>query len=265
MAFQTSRDRLFAPLMGCLIGSAWLILAFWSQSPYARYLDHGRWTDLGLAAPICSALPGGRILVPALLYGGGWVLMIAAMMLPTTMPLLNRFNRMTASRADRRELIALLIAGYLLAWIGFGLTAHLCDRLVHSAVAATPWLARHGWVLGAGVLGIAGGFQFSAVKYRCLDRCRSPLGFLIGHWRGVAPGREALRLGLSHGLFCIGCCWAMMLLMFVVGTGNLGWMLALAAVMAMEKTMPWGRRIGRPLGVGLLGWAAVEMGAGLLA
>ena len=75
-------------------------------------------------------------------------------------------------------------------------------------------------------------------------------------WRGRSPDHDAWRIGIDHGLFCIGCCWALMLLMFVVGTGNLGWMLVLAAVMAAEKNLPWGRRLRTPLGVGLIAWAA---------
>ena len=90
------------------------------------------------------------------------------------------------------------------------------------------WLVRHGWLVGAVVLAGAGAFQFSALKYRCLDRCRTPFAFVDPHWRGVSARPRRLALGLSHGLFCVGCCWALMLLMFVVGMGNLGWMLVLA-------------------------------------
>jgi predicted metal-binding membrane protein len=255
----------FVPIIGCLIGVAWLTLAVWSHSPYGRYLDHGRWSDIGPVAPICSAVPYGSVLIPALLYAGGWALMISAMMLPTTLPLLDRFNRLVAARPDRRELTALLIAGYLSAWVGFGIAAHLLDALVHQVAARLPWLIQHGWILGTLVLGVAGGFQFTTFKYRCLDRCRAPLGFIIAHWHGMAPYTEAFRLGLAHGLFCVGCCWAIMLLMFIVGTGNVGWMLALGVVMALEKNVPWGQRISRPLGGALLGWAALTSLMNLMA
>src|SRR6516165_5135506 len=117
----------FVPIMGGLLGTAWIALFLWDQSPYGRYLDHGRWTELGVAAAICRVLPGGDLLLPGLLYAGGWLLMLAAMMLPTTLPLLQRFDRLAAARGDRIELIALLIAGYLLVWLGFGLAAHLLD------------------------------------------------------------------------------------------------------------------------------------------
>ncbi len=262
-----ARGAAFRALMALLIGGAWLALALWSASPYGRYLDHGRWGDAGALAAICRAVPQGEIVVPALLHGGGWALMIAAMMLPTTLPLLEMFRRMTAQRTDAGRLVALAVAGYLVAWLGFGLLAHGLDTLVHALALRVPWIAGNGWAVGAAVLAGAGLFQFSALKYRCLEKCRAPLGFVIEHWHGRTPARDALRLGLDHGLFCVGCCWALMLLMFVVGTGSLGWMLALAAVMAAEKNLPGGRRLSAPLGVALIAWAAaiVASQAGWLA
>jgi predicted metal-binding membrane protein len=245
------------PLIGGLIALSWVTLFLWEKSPYGRYLDHGRWTDIGLAGRICGALPAGNMVLPLLLYAGGWLLMSAAMMLPTTLPLLDRFQRMVAARPGRAGLVALLIAGYLMAWAGFGVAAHGLDLGLHAMARQTAWLPSHGWLIGAAVLLTAGAFQFSELKYRCLDRCRTPFGFIVEHWRGVRPRLEAFRLGLDHGLFCVGCCWAIMLLMFVVGTGSVGWMLALGAVMALEKNSPWGRRLSHPLGAALIGWAAL--------
>src|SRR3990172_8139617 len=86
----------------------------------------------------------------------------------------------------------------------------------------------------------------------CLDKCRSPFGFINQHWHGKRPRLESLTLGLHHGAFCIGCCWSLMLLMFAVGVGSLGWMLALALAMAVEKNMPWGKRLSLPLGATLV-------------
>jgi predicted metal-binding membrane protein len=251
----------FIPIMSGLIGVAWVTLLLWENSPYGRYLDHGRWTEIGLSAAICRALPAGRILLPTALYAFGWLLMLAAMMLPTTLPLLHRFRLMVSGRPDRAALVSFLIGGYMVAWIGFGVAAHLCDEIVHLGFRQITWLETHGWLIGVIVLMIAGTFQFSRLKYRCLDRCRTPLGFITSHWRGARPRREAFRLGLDHGLFCVGCCWAIMLLMFLVGTGNVGWMLILGAVMALEKNSPWGRQLARPIGTILIAWAAfIAMG-----
>jgi predicted metal-binding membrane protein len=106
------------------------------------------------------------------------------------------------------------------------------------------------------VLAGAGLFQFSALKYRCLEQCRTPFAFVASRWHGRAPAREALRLGIDHGLFCVGCCFALMLVMFVVGTASIGWMIALAALMAAEKNLPGGTRLRLPIGLGLLASAA---------
>jgi len=253
------RRAVFCALMLGLVAAAWITLWFWSASPYGRYLDHGRWTDIGVAAAICRVVPAGDVVVPALLYAAGWILMIAAMMLPTTLPLLEIFRRITAGRSDASRLVGLVVSGYVCAWLGFGLAAHAADALLRAAAERTPWLVVNGWVIGVAVLGAAGLFQFSALKYRCLDKCRTPLGFVVERWRGRAPALEALRLGISHGAFCVGCCWALMLVMFVVGTASLGWMLALSAVMAAEKNLPGGRRLSMPLGVALIGWAGVVL------
>ena len=100
---------------------------------------------------------------------------------------------------------------------------------------------------------LAGLYQFTALKHKCLEKCRSPLSFIMENWRGGRQEQEAFHLGVRHGVFCIGCCWSLMLLMFVVGVGSLAWMLALAALMAVEKNVPWGRRLSTPLGVLLVG------------
>jgi predicted metal-binding membrane protein len=255
IAGALGRPRGFLALLGGLIALAWLTLFLWELSPYARYLDHGKWTELGLGGWLCRAVPAGSLVVPMVLYALAWVLMIAAMMLPTILPLLGMFGRVTEDRSDRGTLLLLLIAGYLLVWLAFGLAAHAVDYGLHGLAAWFPWFSFNGWLVGAGVLVIAGAFQFSRMKYACLDKCRAPFSFVNQHWRGTTPYRQSFRLGLHHGLFCVGCCWAIMLLMFVVGTASVSWMLALGAVMAIEKNVAWGRKLSAPLGVALFGWA----------
>jgi predicted metal-binding membrane protein len=232
-----------------LAALGWAVLAVWAASPWGRYLGHGGIADTGLLSTICGA--DGS----AALYVAGWVLMLGAMMLPTTLPVLWIFGRMTAQRWDRRRLMAALVAGYVAAWVAFGVLAHLGDAVVVAGVRRSVWLTFDGWALGAAVLALAGGFQFSGLKRRCLERCRSPLGLVMQHWRGARPMAEAWGLGLAHGVFCVGCCWALMLVMFVVGTGNVGWMLLLGLVMAAEKNLAWGRRLSAPVGLGLIGWS----------
>lgn len=253
----------FPPLALGLAALSWVSLLAWEASPYGRYLHHGDWSSLGLGAVICAAVPGGAWLVPGLLYAGGWVVMSTAMMLPTAMPLIRLFDRMIVSRGDRATLHALLIAGYLAAWAGFGIAAHLLDGALHWGLGGLPWLAANPWAPGAAVLALAGAFQFSSLKYHCLDKCRTPLGFMMSHWHGPNPRQEAITLGLAHGAYCVGCCWALMLLMFVVGTGNIGWMFVLGLLMALEKNHPWGHRIAAPLGTSLLCLAAFISARGL--
>jgi predicted metal-binding membrane protein len=227
----------------------------WSASPYGRYLDHQGWGEAGALAAFCRAVPQGDIVVPGLLHAAAWVLMIAAMMLPTTLPLLAMFRRITDARPDAGRLLALVVLGFFAVWLAFGLAAHGADAAVRWAVTRNVWFVAHGWLVGAAVLACAGLFQWSSLKYRCLEACRTPFGFVVTRWHGRSPAREAFRIGVDHGAFCVGCCWALMLLMFVVGTGNIGWMLALAALMAAEKNLALGRYLRTPVGLALLGWA----------
>jgi predicted metal-binding membrane protein len=249
--------RVFTAVLAALVALAWAALWAWTSSPYGRYLEHGDWTASGPAAALCRALPAGGLLVPMAMYAAAWILMTCAMMLPTVLPLFNVFDRLSAARSDRGALLVLLGLGYIAVWGAFGLAAHALHALVLALLERVPALALNGWVIGVAVIAAAGAFQFSRLKYRCLEKCRTPLSFVMTHWHGQAPRAEAFRLGAAHGLFCVGCCWALMLLMFAFGMGNLGWMLVLAAVMAVEKNVRWGRRLSSPLGVALLGWAAL--------
>ena len=239
--------RAFLGSIGALVILAWMTLWIWDRSPYARYLDHGSLGEIGTAS----------LLIPVMLYLVGWTLMTTAMMLPTTVPLLEIFHRLIAQRPERSQLMALLIAGYLGVWAAFGIAAHLVDWVLHELVERNPWLEANAYVIGAATLLVAGAFQFSRLKYRCLDKCRAPLSFVMSYWRGVNNRRNALWLGVNHGVFCVGCCWALMLLMFGVGVGNIGWMLALGVVMAVEKNTRWGRNLSRPLGLTLIMWGTL--------
>jgi predicted metal-binding membrane protein len=246
--------KTFLSLMVSLVGVAWCALWIWDRSPYARYLGHQQLGELG----------AGALLLPIALYLIGWVLMTVAMMLPTTLPLLEVFRRLVAQRGDRVLLVMLVIAGYLAIWLGFGIAVHSADWIVHEMVERSAGLEANAWVIGAATLFVAGAFQFSRLKYRCLDKCRAPLSFVTEYWRGRHERRNAFLLGMHHGVFCVGCCWALMLLMFGVGVGNVAWMLALGAVMAAEKNLPWGRKLSAPVGLALLGWSGVILVNGLV-
>jgi predicted metal-binding membrane protein len=181
-----------------------------------------------------------------------WSVMMAAMMLPSAAPAILLYGRVAAQRPGTVAPSSQFLAGYLLAWGGFSLaaagaqvaatTTGLLDRMTLSASSTT----------GA-VLWIAAGlYQLTPLKRACLAQCRSPAAFFARHWHGGPAA--ALRLGLAHGLFCIGCCGALMALLFVGGAMNLAWAAALAAVVAVEKIVPCGNRVGRLLGVAMIAW-----------
>jgi predicted metal-binding membrane protein len=232
-----------------LIGLTWLSLWAWGSSPYARFLSH---EEVGGA----EGVGGGYVTVVAL-FVAAWTLMTIAMMLPTSLPLVALFHSFVRKRPSQVRLVILLIAGYLVVWTLFGAGVHLGDRGVHEAVERAGWLGRNTWVIAAGTVLLAGVYQFTPLKYHCLDKCRSPFSFIQQHWRGGHAGVQAFRLGVHHGIFCLGCCWSLMLLMFAVGLGNIVWMLALGTVMAIEKNASWGRKLSAPLGVLLLVWGVV--------
>ena len=241
-------DKLFAAALFGLIVLAWVSLWIWSSSPWGRFLGHEEGGEAGL---------GDDYLVLLLVFVAGWTLMTVAMMLPTSLPLVTLFRGLVRRRPDHALLVGLVLVGYLGVWTSFALLVHAGDRGIHAVVDQVGWLEANAWVIGAGTLLLAGLYQFSSLKYRCLDKCRSPFSFVMAHWRGGRGRSDALRLGLDHGLFCLGCCWSLMLVMFAVGVGNLAWMLVLAAVMAFEKNHPLGRRLSAPVGAALVVWACV--------
>jgi len=237
------RDQaILGGLLVAIAATAWLALWLWGSSPYGRYLHH----EGGI----------GPLPLEATLFSAGWVLMIVAMMLPSSIPLVMTFGLLVRRRRRPGALVALLLAGYLVVWTAFGLAAWVLDRGIHFAVDNLPWLATHPQLIIGATLLAAGLWQFSPLRDRCLDECRSPLGFVMNRWRGVSEGREAFAMGIAHGAFCVGCCWSLMLVMFGVGLANVAAMLLLGALTAVEKNLPSGRRLTHPLGV-LLVLAAV--------
>jgi predicted metal-binding membrane protein len=217
----------------------------------------GAATQLHHDALIHSSLPFG---VALLLFLVAWQAMVAAMMLPSSLPLIRLFARVSANQPRPREAMASFLGGYALVWTAFGAFAFSADLAVHAAVDNFAWLEDRQWLIGGTVLALAGAFQFSSLKDACLRECRHPGAYLMGHY-GRGPG-AAFRLGRGHGIFCLGCCWALMLLMFAAGVASLLWMAALTALMVYEKTARGGRRVVPVAGVALLALAAVTFATG---
>jgi predicted metal-binding membrane protein len=232
---------------------AWWALWAGEHSPWGHYALHsGHAVKMGIAPAML-----------ALAFITGWTIMTIAMMLPTTTPLVLMFSRLVAGRSNAAGLVALLVGGYLAVWIGFGAVVFGAIRALEASTAGNEWIAAHSWIASAAILAGAGVYQFTPLKYACLEKCRTPMSFLMGGWRGANPASDALRLGASHGLFCLGCCWSLMLVMFAMGTNGLAWMLALGVVMAAEKNLPWGRKLSVPIGIALLGGAVWFVIAGI--
>jgi predicted metal-binding membrane protein len=179
-----------------------------------------------------------------------WQLMIVAMMLPSSLPLIRLFRVAAANQPSPGRATMGLLLGYAAVWTAFGVVAFLGDLGLHRLMHGWAWLEARPQVIAGSVLVLAGAFQFSSLKERCLRECRHPGPFLLQHYgRGV---EAAFRLGKAHGLFCLGCCWALMLVGFAAGVANLWWMAALTALMVFEKTGRGGERGVAPIGAGLI-------------
>jgi predicted metal-binding membrane protein len=184
-----------------------------------------------------------------------WQTMVVAMMLPSSLPLVRLFNVASAGAPARGWALLAFLGGYALVWTAFGAVAFAGDALVHRLIADNAGLHAHTRMIVAGLLALAGAVQFTSLKDRCLTECRHPGAFLMRHYRRGTSGGFAL--GRRHGLFCLGCCWALMLVMFVAGVANLICMGALTVLMVYEKTATRGAKAVPTAGIALLTLAAV--------
>jgi predicted metal-binding membrane protein len=193
-----------------------------------------------------------------------WWVMMAAMMLPSAAPLILLF---AAVQRKQREAdnpfvpTGFLVAGYLAVWAAFSVVATLLQWGLDRSALLTMSMSVTSRMLGAGLLVAAGLYQFTPVKGACLSHCRSPLAFITAHWRPGSSG--AFRMGLTHGVFCLGCCWVLMSLLFVGGVMNLLWIGGLALYVLVEKVMPRGHWIRYLSGGLLVGWG-LGIAAGVL-
>ena len=216
-AFAATRSRLgLVTLLFALAGIGW-----WSTVDRMRGMDDGPWTGLGTLGWFLAA----------------WVVMMAAMMFPSVAPTVALYSRMTRERSPLPALF--FTAGYLVTWGGVGVLA-FAIALAGDGIAGDvlAWDRAGRWVAGATLLGAAV-YELTPLKDVCLGKCRSPLGFLLGSWRGGWAG--ALRMGAKNGAWCVGCCWALMASLFGLGVMSIAWMAFVAGLIAAEKTLPWRR------------------------
>jgi predicted metal-binding membrane protein len=226
------------PLVWAAIAGAWLVAIVAQATGNAALLHHHTLIEDG--PPLWIGVP---------LFLLGWQVMIAAMMLPASLPTIRVMNRGVATLARPRLAQAVFLGAFALVWTIFGLLAFAADFGLHHFVDATPWLAARPRLIEAGVLAITGAYQFAPFKARSLAACRHSTGLLPS---GALPRRGAFQLGLDHGLACLGSSWALMLLMFAEGFANLWWMVALTAVMVYETSGRHGRRAASGAGITLL-------------
>ena len=184
-----------------------------------------------------------------------WAVMMAAMMLPAVAPLLLLYRTIAGrSMASQTAFVStwILVGGYLLVWTAVGVGVYALIRIASTLASQFGAAGDERWAalaLGA-ILVVAGLYQFTPLKHACLRQCQSPFGFIMGHWRGGQSG--ALRMGVVHGLYCLGCCWALFAVLVAAGVMSLAWMLLLTLVVFAEKVLPWGRRSAFGAGAALL-------------
>jgi predicted metal-binding membrane protein len=183
-------------------------------------------------------------------YVGVWITMMAAMMLPSVAPMVLTFSRISQERSRRGRAHVptwVFVGGYFLAWAGYGVAAYGVFRAITAIdVSFLAWDAGGPWIAG-GAIAAAGVYQLTPLKRVCLRHCRTPLHFVLQGWK--ERWRGALRMGLSHGAYCVGCCWGLMLILFALGVMSLFWMVAVAAIIFAEKVTPFGARLSRVLAV----------------
>lgn len=210
----------------------------------------------GLWGDICRAFVAGGVAQagawPVEQFGlalAMWAVMAVAMMLPTAMPMIAAYGDIQQAARDKGLSVVpgwVFSAGYLVVWGTLAVIAAASQWGISLIMGEQPVLANSAPLVGGGLLVLAGLYQWSALKAACLSQCRSPMRFFMVHWRDGRMG--GFRMGMRHGVFCVGCCWALMVLMFVGGTMNLVWMAVLTVVMLLEKVLPRGDVFGRVLG-----------------
>jgi predicted metal-binding membrane protein len=187
-----------------------------------------------------------------------WVVMMAAMMLPGAAPMILLYATIVRRRGNPGRLsVAFFVSGYVAVWIAFSGAAVLLQFGLEQVALLSPMMQMTSVALAGTVLIAAGLYQWTPLKQSCLRRCRSPLDFIMTEWRDGDAG--AFVMGLRHGVFCVGCCWLLMLLLFVGGVMNLAWIAGLAAFVLIEKVAPAGHWIGRAAGIALIVWGGATL------
>lgn len=194
-----------------------------------------------------------------------WSVMMVAMMAPTAAPMVLAFARVNRGRRRKEQpyvATGVFLSGYLVAWTAFSLLATVLQWGLESLALLSPVMASASVSFGAAVLVVTGVFQFTKFKQACLKHCRTPMQFVLGDWRDGKTG--AFVMGIEHGTYCVGCCWFLMLLLFVAGVMNLLWMAAITVFVLLEKVAPRGDVVGKIGGIILVAAGAWALLAGAI-
>lgn len=240
---------------------AWLYLIV-----LARAMAEGDIRLMGMATMKAMGEMGGALIMEPQAWTGAtfilmlvmWWVMMIGMMIPSAAPMIliyDRVQRKRLAKANAAWRTGLFTLGYVLTWLGFSLVATLLQWALSKFALLSPMMVGTSHVLAAAIFAIAGLYQFTSLKHACLANCRMPIHFLAAHWRNGNLG--ALRMGLHHGAFCVGCCWFLMALLFVGGVMNLLWVAAIAAFVLLEKILPRGLWVSRASGAAMLGFSLV--------
>lgn len=241
------RDRLIVMAgLAAVTALAWVYLLQLASSMTGMDIN-----NMEMSMPTTQAWRSGEILLTFLM----WVVMMVAMMTPSATPMILMFARVNRQRQAEQTPIpatVVFVLGYLLAWSSFSVGATLVQWGLHSAALLSAEMGSVTPLLGGILLILAGVYQFTPLKHACLSRCRTPLGFLMTEWRDGTKG--ALIMGVRHGLYCVGCCWLLMALLFVAGVMNLLWVALIAGYVLVEKVVPAGQWVSRAIGLLTVGW-----------
>jgi len=245
------RDRLIASLaLGLITLLAWVYLVRMAASMRAASNEAEIHAAMGMTNMVAWSWQDSIALFVM------WAVMMVGMMLPSAAPIILMVVAVYRRRGGQQARIstAAFASGYLVAWTGFSAAAALAQTALHSAALLSSAMASKSSVFAGGIFLVAGVYQWLPLKNACLSHCRSPLHFLSREWREGTRG--AFGMGLRHGLFCVGCCWALMTLLFAAGVMNLIWVAAIAAFVLVEKLLPPGVLVGRITGALLAIWGA---------
>ena len=243
------RDRVIV-----IAGVVAVVAIAWGYTIYLAQTNAAMGMSMGMAAGNLRPWTGVDFSLMYLM----WAVMMVAMMVPSAAPMILLFatvNRRRREQSGPFVSTGVFLSGYLVVWTGFALVATLGNWGLHQASLLTSMMGgTSSGYLGGALLLTAGIFQWSQLKYVCLTHCRSPLSFLMSDWKDGTGG--ALKMGLKHGRYCLGCCWILMALLFVLGVMNLVWIAALAAFVLAEKVIPAGTKISKITGGLLVAWGS---------